>query len=62
MQVILFILKLFGRVLLIPLWLVLAFIGVCVSAVVNLYCVAKAFVLALVSEVRDCVGRFIIGG
>ena len=81
-----------------------AFIGVCVSAVVNLYCVAKglvglllgamfvctiiwyrtqymnyiilgitefmlvgvlaagAFVLALVSEVRDCVGRFIIGG
>lgn len=41
MQVILFILKLIGRVLLIPLWLVLAFIGVCVSAVVNLYCVAK---------------------
>lgn len=104
MQVILFILKLFGRVLLIPLWLVLAFIGVCVSAVVNLYCVAKglvglllgemlvctiiwyrtqymnyiilgiaefmlvgvlaagAFVQALLSEVRDCVGSFIIGG
>lgn len=104
MRVILFILKLIGRVLLIPLWLILAFIGVCVSAVVNLYCVAKglvglllgamfvctiiwyrtqymnyiilgitefmlvgvlaagAFVLALVSEVRDCVGRFIIGG
>lgn len=41
MRVILFILKLIGRVLLIQLWLVLAFIGVCVSAVVNLYCVAK---------------------
>ena len=104
MRVILFILKLIGRILLIPLWLILAFIGVCVSAVVNLYCVAKgrvglllgakfvctiiwyrtqymnyillgiaefmlvgvlaagAFVLTLVSEVRDCVGRFIIGG
>ena len=86
------------------LWRILVFIGVCVSAVVNLYCVAKgliglllgamlvctiiwyrtqymnyillgiaefmlvgvlaagAFVLELVSEVRDCVGRFIIGG
>lgn len=41
MRVILFILKLIGRILLIPLWLILAFIGVCVSAVVNLYCVAK---------------------
>ena len=41
MRVILFTLKLIGRILLIPLWLILAFIGVCVSAVVNLYCVAK---------------------
>ena len=104
MRVILFILKLIGRILLIPIWLILAFIGVCVSAVVNLYCVAKgvvglllgamlvctfiwyrtqfmnyillgvaefmlagvlaagAFILVLVTEARDCVGRFIIGG
>ena len=78
MRVILFILKLIGRILHIPLWLILAFIGVCVSAVVNLYMnyillgiaefmlvgvlAAGAFVLTLVSEVRDCVGRFIIGG
>ena len=104
MRVILFILKLIGRILLIPVWLILAFIGVCVSAVVHLYCVAKglvglllgamlvctfiwyrtqfmnyillgvaefmlagvlaagAFILALVTEVRDGVGRFIIGG
>ena len=41
MRVILFILKLIGRILLIPVWLILAFIGACVSAVVNLYCVAK---------------------
>ena len=96
---ILFILKLIGRILLIPVWLILAFIGVCVSAVVNLYCVAKGlaglllgamlvctfiwyrcqfmnyfllgvaefmlagvFILALVTEARDGVGRFIIGG
>lgn len=104
MRVILFILKLIGRILLIPVWLLLAFTGVCVNAVVNLYCVAKgltglllgamlvctviwyrtqfmnyillgvaefmlagvlaagAFILALVTEVRDGVGRFIIGG
>ena len=104
MRVILIILKLIGRILLIPVWLILAFIGVCVSAVVNLYCVAKglaglllgamlvctfiwyrtrfmnyillgvaefmlvgvlaagAFILALVTEARDGVGRFIIGG
>ena len=101
MRVILFILKLIGRILLIPVWLLLAFIGVCVSAVVNLYCVVKglvglllgamlvctfiwyrtqfmnyfllggaefmlaaagAFILALVTEARDGVGRFIIGG
>ena len=104
MRVILFILKLIGRILLIPVWLILAFTGVCVSAVVNLYCVAKglvglllgamfvctfiwyrtqfmnyillgvaefmlagvlaagAFILVLVTEARDCVGRFIIGG
>ena len=86
MRAILFILKLIGRILLIPVWLILAFIGVCVSAVVNLYCVAKglvglllgamlvctfilvgvlaagAFILALVTEARDGVGRFIIGG
>lgn len=73
---ILIILKFIGRILLIPVWLILAFIGVCVSAVVNLYCVAKgvaefmlvgvlaagAFILVLVTEARDCVGRFIIGG
>ena len=88
----------------VPVWLLLAFNGVCVSAVVNLYCVAKglaglllgamlvctfiwyrtrfmnyillgvvefmlvgvlaagAFILALVTEARDGVGRFIIGG
>lgn len=40
MRVILIILKLIGRILLIPVWLILTFIGVCVSAVVNLYCVA----------------------
>ena len=108
MRVILFILKLIGRILLIPVWLILAFIGVCVSAVVNLYRVAKgivglflgamlvctfvctfiwyrtrfmnyillgvaefmlvgvlatgAFILALVTEARDGVGKFIIGG
>ena len=104
MRVILFILKLIGRILLIPVWLILAFIGVCVSAVVHLYCVAKglvglllgamlvctfiwyriqfmnyillgiaefmlagalaagAFILAFVTEARDGVGRFIIGG
>ena len=99
MRVILFILKLIGRILLIPVWLILAFIGVCVSAVVHLYCVAKGlvglilgamlvctfiwyrtqfmnyillgvaefmlagvFILALVTEARDGVGRFIIGG
>ena len=104
MREILFILKLIGRILLIPVWLLLTFIGVCVSAVVNLYCVAKglaglllgamlvctfiwyrtrfmnyillgvaefmlvgvlaagAFILALVTEARDGVGRFIIGG
>ena len=99
MRVILFILKLIGRILLIPVWLILAFIGVCVSAVVNLSCVAKGlaglllgamlvctfiwyrtqfmnyfllgvaefmlagvFILALVTEARDGVGRFIIGG
>lgn len=32
MRVILFTLKLIGRILLIPLWLVLAFIGVCVRS------------------------------
>lgn len=99
MRVILFILKLIGRILLIPVWLLLAFTGVCVNAVVNLYCVAKgltglllvamlvctfiwyrtqfmnyillgvaefmlagAFILALVTEARDGVGRYIIGG
>lgn len=104
MRAILYILQLMGRILLIPVWLILAFIGVCVSAVVNIYCVAKgfvglllgamlvctfiwyrtqymnyillgvaefmligvlvtgAFVLALVTEARDGVGRFIIGG
>ena len=99
MRAILFILKLIGRILLIPVWLLLAFIGVCVSAVVNLYCVVKGlvglllgamlvctfiwyrtrfmnyillgvaefmlagvFILALVTEARDGVGRFIIGG
>ena len=99
MRAILFILKLIGRILLIPVWLILAFIGVCVSAVVNLYCVAKGlvglllgamlvctfiwyrtqfmnyfllgvaefmlagvFILALVTEARDGVGRYIIGG
>ena len=104
MRVILFILKLIGRILLIPVWLILAFIGVCVSAVVNLYRVAKgivglflgamlvctfiwyrtrfmnyillgvaefmlvgvlatgAFILALVTEARDGVGKFIVGG
>ena len=41
MRVILIILKLIGRIILIPVWLILTFIGVCVSAVVNLYCVAK---------------------
>ena len=60
----------------VPVWLLLTFIGVCVSAVVDLYCVAKglaefvlagvlaagAFILALVTEARDGVGRFIIGG
>ena len=103
MRVILFILKIIGRILLIPVWLILTIIGVCVSAVVNLYCVAKglvglllgamfvctfiwyrtrfmnyillgvvefmlvgvlaagAFILALVTEARDGVGRFIIG-
>ena len=103
MRVILIILKLIGRIILIPVWLILTFIGVCVSAVVNLYCVAKglvglllgamfvctfiwyrtrfmnyillgvaefmlvgvfaagAFILALVTEARDGVGRFIIG-
>ncbi len=104
MRVILFILKFIGRILLIPVWLILAFVGVCVSAVVNSYCVAKglvglllgamlvctiiwyrtqfmnyillgiaefmlvgvlvagAFILALVTEARDGVRRFIIGG
>ena len=104
MRVILIILKLIGRIILIPVWLIRTFIGVCVSAVVNLYCVAKglvglllgamfvctfiwyrtrfmnyillgvvefmlvgvlaagAFILALVTEARDGVGRFIIGG
>ena len=103
MRVILFILKIIGRILLIPVWLILAFIEVCASAVVNIYCVAKglvglllgamfvctfiwyrtrfmnyillgvaefmlagvlaagAFILALVTEARDGVGRFIIG-
>ena len=101
MRVILFILKFIGRIVLIPVWVILAFIGVCVSAVVNLYCVVKglvglllgamlvctfiwyrtqfmnyillgvaefmlagvlaagAFILALVTEARDGVGRFI---
>lgn len=54
MRVILFILKLIGRVLLIPLWLVLAFIGVCVSAVVNLYCVAKGLVGLLLRAMLVC--------
>ena len=54
MQVILFILKLIGRVLLIPLWLALAFIGVCVSAVVNLYCVAKGLVGLLLGAMLVC--------
>ena len=104
MRVMLIILKLIGRIILIPVWPILTFIGVCVSAVVNLYCVAKglvglllgamfvctfiwyrtqfmnyillgvaefmlvgvlaagAFILALVTEARDGVGRFIIGG
>ena len=103
MRVILIILKLIGRIILIPVWLILTFIRVCVSAVVNLYCVAKglvglllgvmfvctfiwyrtrfmnyillrvaesmlvgvlaagAFILALVTEARDGVRRFIIG-
>ena len=103
MRVILIILKLIGRIILIPVWLILTFIGVCVSEVINLYCVAKglvglllgamfvctfiwyrirfmnyillgvaefmlvgvlaagAFILALVTEARDGVGRFIIG-
>ena len=51
---ILFILKLIGRVLLIPLWLILAFIGVCVSAVVNLYCVAKGLVGLLLGAMFVC--------
>ena len=51
---ILFILKLIGRVLLIPLWLILAFIGVCVSAVVNLYCVAKGLVVLLLGAMLVC--------
>ena len=51
---ILFILKLIGRVLLIPLWLILAFIGVCVSGVVNLYCVAKGLVGLLLGAMFVC--------
>ena len=54
MRVILFILKLIGRILLIPLWLILAFIGVCVSAVVNLYCVAKGPVGLLLGAMLVC--------
>ena len=54
MRVILFILKLIGRILLIPLWLILAFIGVCVSAVVNLYCVAKGLVGLLLGAMLVC--------
>ena len=54
MRVILFILKLIGRILLIPVWLILAFIGVCVSAVVNLYCVAKGLVGLLLGAMLVC--------
>ena len=54
MRVILFILKLIGRILLIPLWLILAFIGVCVSAVVNLYCVAKGLAGLLLGAMLVC--------
>lgn len=54
MRVILFILKLIGKILLIPVWLLLAFIGVCVSAVVNLYCVAKGLVGLLLGAMLVC--------
>ena len=36
------------------LWLVLAFIGVCVSAVVNLYCVEKGLVGLLLGAMLVC--------
>ena len=54
MRVILFILKIIGRILLIPVWLILAFIGVCVSAVVNIYCVAKGLVALLLGAMLVC--------
>ena len=54
MRVILIILKLIGRIILIPVWLILAFIGVCVSAVVNLYCVAKGLAGLLLGAMLVC--------
>ncbi len=103
MRMIFFVLKLIWRIILIPVWLLLAFIGVCMSAVINIYCIAKGFIglflgvifvgtliwyrtqfinyflmgvvefmlggvlvvgtviLALVTEIRDGIGRYIIG-
>lgn len=54
MRIILFILKLVGRILLIPVWLLLSFIGVCINAVVNLYCVAKGLVGLLLGAMLLC--------